>query len=216
MSKKLFSLVCIIMAAAMLIAGCAKEPGGENTAAPSEEAGAAKEDLTVVVKADVRSFDPIFGNDTAGHAVFRHIYETLVKYDADGNLVPNLAESVTWTDNKDCEISHNLSVVKHVSDRIAVMYLGKIVELTDYNTIFREPLHPYTQALISAIPIPKVDVERERIILEGDVPSPVNPPAGCRFYSRCKYRKDICKEQMPELKDMGSGHYVACHLCDRQ
>ena len=113
-------------------------------------------------------------------------------------------------------ISHNLSVVKHVSDRIAVMYLGKIVELTDYSTIFREPLHPYTQALISAIPIPKVDVKRERIILEGDVPSPVNPPAGCRFYSRCKYRKDICKEQMPELKDMGSGHYVACHLCDRQ
>lgn len=111
-------------------------------------------------------------------------------------------------------ISHNLSVVKHVSDRIAVMYLGKIVELTDYNTIFREPLHPYTQALISAIPIPKVDVERERIILEGDVPSPVNPPAGCRFYSRCKYRKDICKEQMPELKDLGGEHYVACHLCN--
>lgn len=111
-------------------------------------------------------------------------------------------------------ISHNLSVVKHVSDRIAVMYLGKIVELTDYNTIFREPLHPYTQALISAIPIPKVDVERERIILEGDVPSPVNPPAGCRFYSRCKYRKDICREQMPELKDLGGEHYVACHLCN--
>lgn len=118
MSKKLFSLVCIIMAAAMLIAGCAKEPGGENTAAPSEEAGAAKEDLTVVVKADVRSFDPIFGNDTAGHAVFRHIYETLVKYDANGNLVPNLAESVTWTDNKDCEIKLKKGVLFHNGEEL--------------------------------------------------------------------------------------------------
>ncbi len=109
-------------------------------------------------------------------------------------------------------ISHNLSVVKHVSDRIAVMYLGKIVELSDYNTIFKSPLHPYTQALLSAIPIPKVNLKVERIILEGDVPSPVNPPAGCRFYGRCRYRQDICKREMPEFKNVGNEHYVACHI----
>jgi peptide/nickel transport system ATP-binding protein len=109
-------------------------------------------------------------------------------------------------------ISHNLSVVKHVSDRIAVMYLGKIVELSDYKSIFIDPLHPYTQALLSAIPIPKVDVVKERIILEGDVPSPVNPPEGCRFYGRCNYKKDICKQQTPELRNVGNERYVACHF----
>lgn len=109
-------------------------------------------------------------------------------------------------------ISHNLSVVKHVSDRIAVMYLGKVVELSDYKSIFVDPKHPYTQALLSAIPIPKVDIKRERIILEGDVPSPVDPPEGCRFYGRCRYKKDICKEQTPELKCIGSDRYVACHF----
>lgn len=109
-------------------------------------------------------------------------------------------------------ISHNLSVVKHVSDRIAVMYLGKIVELSDYKSIFQDPLHPYTQALLSAIPIPKIDMKRERIILEGDVPSPVDPPAGCRFYGRCRYRKDICKEETPELKNIGGERFVACHF----
>lgn len=109
-------------------------------------------------------------------------------------------------------ISHNLSVVKHVSDRIAVMYLGKIVELSDYKSIFKNPLHPYTQALLSAIPIAKVDVKRDRIILEGDVPSPVNPPDGCRFYGRCNYKKDICKQQTPELKNVGNDRYVACHF----
>jgi len=109
-------------------------------------------------------------------------------------------------------ISHNLSVVKHVSDRIAVMYLGKIVELADYKNIFKNPLHPYTQALLSAIPIPKVDIKKERILLEGDVPSPVNPPDGCRFYGRCRYRKDICKSEIPDLRDMGSSQYVACHI----
>lgn len=112
-------------------------------------------------------------------------------------------------------ISHNLSVVKHVSDRIAVMYLGKIVELSDYKSMFKDPLHPYTQALLSAIPIPKVDVKRERIILEGDVPSPIDPPPGCRFYGRCRYRKDICKEEMPELKDVGNERYVACHFAGK-
>lgn len=109
-------------------------------------------------------------------------------------------------------ISHDLSVVKHVSDRIAVMYLGKIVELSDYKSIFKSPQHPYTQALLSAIPVPQIDVKKERILLEGDVPSPVNPPAGCRFYGRCMYRQDICKQETPELKDIGNETFVACHF----
>lgn len=112
-------------------------------------------------------------------------------------------------------ISHNLSVVKHVSDRIAVMYLGKVVELSDYKSIFIDPKHPYTKALLSAIPIAKVDVKRERIILEGDVPSPIDPPEGCRFYGRCRYRKDICKSQTPELKNIGNDRFVACHFADK-
>ena len=109
-------------------------------------------------------------------------------------------------------ISHDLGVVKHVSDRIAVMYLGKVVELSDYKSIFKSPQHPYTQALLSAIPTPSVDAKKERIILEGDVPSPINPPAGCRFYGRCMYRMDVCKQQTPELKNIGNETYVACHL----
>lgn len=109
-------------------------------------------------------------------------------------------------------ISHDLSVVKHVSDRIAVMYLGKIVELSDYKSIFRSPQHPYTQALLSAIPVPQIDVKKERILLEGDVPSPIEPPAGCRFYGRCMYRQDICNQQTPELKDIGNETFVACHF----
>ncbi|WP_026476355.1 ABC transporter ATP-binding protein [Alkaliphilus transvaalensis] len=109
-------------------------------------------------------------------------------------------------------ISHDLSVVKHVSDRIAVMYLGKVVELSDYNSMFKNPLHPYTQALLSAIPVPRIDIKRDRVILEGDVPSPVNPPEGCRFYGRCRYRQDICKAKTPELQDMGNEKFVACHF----
>lgn len=109
-------------------------------------------------------------------------------------------------------ISHNLSVVKHLSDRIAVMYLGKIVELTDYRTTFTDPLHPYTQALLSAIPIPKVGVKRNRIILEGDVPSPVNPAPGCRFAGRCRFAQDVCRQTSPELKEYKPGHFVACHF----
>lgn len=109
-------------------------------------------------------------------------------------------------------ISHNLSVVKHISDRIAVMYLGKIVELTDYKSIFSNPLHPYTQALLSAIPIPKYGLKRERIILPGDVPSPIDPPIGCVFCGRCSYKMPICEEVRPTLEDRGSGHFVACHL----
>ena len=109
-------------------------------------------------------------------------------------------------------ISHDLSVVKHVSDNIAVMYLGKIVEMTDSKNMFKNPLHPYSQALLSAIPLPKLGANRNRIILEGDVPSPVNPPIGCRFYGRCMYRQDICKELEPELKEYEPGHTVACHF----
>lgn len=109
-------------------------------------------------------------------------------------------------------ISHDLSVVKHVSDRIAVMYLGKIVELSDYKSLFKDPLHPYTQALLSAIPVPQINVKRDKIILEGDVPSPINPPEGCRFYGRCSCRQSQCKEQTPELRDMGKERYVACHF----
>ena len=110
-------------------------------------------------------------------------------------------------------ISHDLSVIKHVSDNIAVMYLGKIVEFADYKSIFRKPQHPYTKALLSAIPIPRVDVTRERIILEGDVPSPISPPPGCRFYGRCYQRLDSCKDKDPILTKIGEGRYVACHRC---
>jgi len=109
-------------------------------------------------------------------------------------------------------ISHDLGVIKHMSDNIAVMYLGKIVEMADYQTLFKNPRHPYTKALLSAIPVPGADKKRERIILEGDVPSPINPPPGCRFYGRCFVRKDMCKDIDPELKKTDDGNTVACHV----
>jgi oligopeptide/dipeptide ABC transporter ATP-binding protein len=111
-------------------------------------------------------------------------------------------------------VAHNLSVVKHISNRVAVMYLGRIVELASTDRLFAEPKHPYTEALVSAVPVPEPDYTVERMILEGDVPSPVNPPSGCHFHPRCQYTVDACKTDAPLYRDLGNEHFVACHRAD--
>ncbi len=112
-------------------------------------------------------------------------------------------------------ISHDLSVVKHISDRIAVMYLGRIVEIADAGSVYKNPCHPYTKALLSAIPVPDPDAVKRRIILSGEVPSPENPPHGCRFHTRCPYKRDVCLHEEPVLESVdndGGHHYVSCHF----
>ncbi|MFG0216224.1 ABC transporter ATP-binding protein [Brevibacillus porteri] len=109
-------------------------------------------------------------------------------------------------------IAHDLSVVRHISDRVGVMYLGRIVELTTSSQLYSNPLHPYTKALLSAVPSPDPDAVRERVILQGDVPSPANPPSGCTFHTRCPHVTEECRTVRPEFMDAGDGHFVACHL----
>ncbi|WP_126425253.1 ABC transporter ATP-binding protein [Brevibacillus marinus] len=109
-------------------------------------------------------------------------------------------------------ISHDMSVVRHISDRIGVMYLGTMVEEAPTDQLFASPLHPYTQALLSAVPIPNPQRKRERIILKGEIPSPLNPPSGCIFHTRCPYVMDICRQEVPAKREIASGHFVACHL----
>ncbi|MCT1398877.1 dipeptide/oligopeptide/nickel ABC transporter ATP-binding protein [Paenibacillus sp. LC231] len=111
-------------------------------------------------------------------------------------------------------ISHDLSVVEHISDRIGVMYLGALVETADKDTLYDRPLHPYTQALLSSVPVPDPKQKKERIILKGDLPSPVNPPTGCRFHTRCPSCMEVCKQITPVYREVEPGHQVACHLYD--
>jgi peptide/nickel transport system ATP-binding protein len=112
-------------------------------------------------------------------------------------------------------ISHDLAIVEHMTHRVAVMYLGKIVEVAPKRELFAAPKHPYTEALLSAVPVPEPGAQRERVILTGDVPSPINPPKGCRFHTRCPYAFDRCRQDEPALRQTEPGHWAACHLHDR-
>jgi oligopeptide/dipeptide ABC transporter ATP-binding protein len=109
-------------------------------------------------------------------------------------------------------ISHNLAVVEHISHRIAVMYLGRIVEYTDKTTLFTRPLHPYTEALLAAVPVPDPAIKRAKRVVQGDVPSPLKPPPGCHFHTRCPYAEARCRQEIPRLREVEPGHHVACHL----
>ncbi len=125
------------------------------------------------------------------------------------NLMQKLQEDLKLTY---IFIAHDLGVVRHISDRVGVMYLGRMVELANSEDLYAEPLHPYSQALLSAVPIPDPSYEREQVILTGDIPSPSNPPTGCAFHTRCPMAMDICKQEIPQFKQVKSGHSVACHL----
>ncbi len=126
------------------------------------------------------------------------------------NLLQDLQEQLGLTY---VFIAHDLSVVEHASNRVAVMYLGRIVEMADARELYARPRHPYTESLLAAVPVPDPSVKRQRIVLQGDVPSPINPPEGCHFHTRCPIaQKGLCDSQRPELKDVGGGHVVACHL----
>lgn len=125
------------------------------------------------------------------------------------NLMQKLQEDLKLTY---IFIAHDLGVVRHISDRVGVMYLGRMVELANSEDLYAEPLHPYSQALLSAVPIPDPTYEREQVILTGDIPSPSNPPNGCAFHTRCPMAMDICKQQVPQFKEVKTGHSVACHL----
>jgi peptide/nickel transport system ATP-binding protein len=111
-------------------------------------------------------------------------------------------------------ISHDLSVVRHISDRVMVMYLGKVVEIAEKKDLFESPLHPYTKALLSSIPVPNPTLQRERVMLSGDVPSPINPPTGCRFHTRCPFAVEKCKQEEPSLREIGNNHFVSCHFAE--
>ena len=128
------------------------------------------------------------------------------------NLLKNLQEKRNLTY---LFISHDLSVVEHISDTVGVMYLGNLVEYGETDDIFAHPLHPYTKALFSAIPIPDPTIRRERIVLQGSIPSPANPPSGCKFHTRCPYATERCKTEAPKQREVEPGHYVVCHLYDK-
>jgi oligopeptide/dipeptide ABC transporter ATP-binding protein len=125
------------------------------------------------------------------------------------NLLQDLQERLQLTY---LFIAHDLRVVEHISQRVAIMYLGKIVELAERRSLFAQPQHPYTEALLSAVPVPDPAARRKRIILKGDVPSPTNPPSGCRFHTRCPYAIERCREEEPQMKELRPGHFAACHL----